>query len=103
PAAIERVREEAWPSAGTADELHDALLLTGFIRRDELTAEEAHWPALFDALVASGRAFDAGGYWLAVERFDEFGALIPQSYTPEIPERLRREWTLEDAARELTR
>jgi ATP-dependent Lhr-like helicase len=25
--AIERVREEAWPAANTADELHDALLL----------------------------------------------------------------------------
>ena len=103
PAAIERVREEAWPSADTADELHDALLLTGFIRRDELTAIEAGWPALFDALAAAGRAFDAGGFWIAVERFDEFSAVIPQAVTPEIPERLRRVWMREDAIRELTR
>jgi len=103
PAAIERVREEAWPSADTPDELHDALLLTGFIRRDELTADEAHWPGLFDALVANGRAFDANGFWLPVERFDEFSAVIPQPVTPEIPERLRKAWTREDAARELTR
>ncbi len=103
PAAIERVREEAWPSADTADELHDALLLTGFIRRDELTSDEAHWPALFDALVADGRAFDADGFWLTVERFDEFSAVVPQSFTPEIPARLRREWAQEDASRELTR
>src|SRR6185295_6514913 len=78
PAAIERVREEAWPTADTTDELHDALLLTGFIRRDELTADAPHWPALFDALVAAGRAFDAGGFWLAIERFDEFSAVVPQ-------------------------
>jgi ATP-dependent Lhr-like helicase len=103
PAAIERVREEAWPAADTADELHDALLLTGFIRRDELTADEAHWHELFAALVAAGRAVDANGFWLGVERFDEFSALIPQTVTPVIPERLRREWVLEDAARELTR
>src|SRR5437773_12178020 len=32
PAAIERVREEAWPAANTADELHDALLLAGSVR-----------------------------------------------------------------------
>ena len=31
PAAIERVRAEAWPEAQTADELHDALLGLGFI------------------------------------------------------------------------
>ena len=103
PAAIERVREEAWPSAGTADELHDALQLTGFIRRDELTVDEAAWPALFDALVAAGRAFDAGGFWVAIERFDEFNAVVAQPVAPPIPARLRREWTPEDALRELTR
>jgi ATP-dependent Lhr-like helicase len=103
PAAIERVREEAWPSAQTADELHDALLLTGFIRDSELTAEESHWSQLFDTLIANGRAFDAGGYWVSVERFDEFNAVMPQIHVPPIPERLRREWTREDALRELTR
>src|SRR5947199_387129 len=33
--AIERVREEAWPLVRSADELHDALVILGF-----LTAEE---------------------------------------------------------------
>src|SRR6185369_16415824 len=47
PAAIERVREEAWPSAETADELHDALLLTGFIEDAEL---EPHWHRLIQEL-----------------------------------------------------
>ncbi len=103
PAAIERVREEAWPSAETTDELHDALQLTGFIRRDELTADEAAWPALFGQLVAAGRAFDADGFWIAVERFDEFNAVVAQKTQPVIPERLRRPWTTEDAMRELTR
>jgi ATP-dependent Lhr-like helicase len=103
PAAIERVRDEAWPSAATADELHDALLLTGFIRRDELTPSEYEWPLLFEALVAAGRAFDAGGFWVALERFDEFNAVVPQALMPAIPERLRRQWTQEDAVRELTR
>ena len=100
PAAIERVMEEAWPAANTADELHDALLLAGFIRAQEASPG---WRPLFDELVAAGRAFDAKGFWISVERFDELNAVVPQSMTPSIPERLRKSWTREDAARELIR
>jgi len=100
PQAIARVREEAWPTADTADELHDALLLAGFIRAD---AAAPHWRPLFDQLVGAGRAFDANGFWISVERFDELNAVIPQKTAPEIPERLRKSWTPEDAARELIR
>ena len=99
-AAIGRVRADAWPAATTADELHDALLLAGYLRAGEAAPE---WRAPFDALVSAGRAFDAGGYWVAVERFEELSAVRPQSSRPVIPERLRREWTREDAMRELTR
>jgi ATP-dependent Lhr-like helicase len=31
PAAIERVREEAWPIASTPDEMYDALMVAGYI------------------------------------------------------------------------
>jgi ATP-dependent Lhr-like helicase len=99
-AAIERVREEAWPEASTADELHDALLLAGFIRAEEA---QAPWRALFDELLAAGRSVDAGGLWVSVERFDELNAVVPQIAIPAIPERLRKSWTPEDAARELVR
>src|SRR5882724_4889799 len=100
PAAIERVMEEAWPEANTADELHDALLLAGFIRATEAASG---WRALFDELVAAGRTCDAGGYWISVERFDELNAVVPQPAIPAIPERLRKSWAREDAARELVR
>ena len=100
PAAIERVREEAWPTANTADELHDALLLAGFIRSEEASPG---WRVLFDELVAAGRASDAGGHWISVERFDELNTIVPQSTMPAIPERLRKSWAREDAARELVR
>jgi len=99
-AAIARVREEAWPAANAADELHDALLLAGFVRAGEAAP---HWRALFGQLVASGRAFDASGFWVSVERFDELNAVLPQKVAPAIPERLRKSWTPEDAARELLR
>src|SRR6266702_1190097 len=100
PAAIERVREEAWPTANSADELHDALLLAGFIRATEASPG---WRTLFDELVTAERACDAGGYWISVERFDELNAIVSQSTIPAIPERLRKSWTREDAARELVR
>ncbi|MGB5080572.1 MAG: DEAD/DEAH box helicase [Burkholderiales bacterium] len=100
PAAIERVRDETRPVANTADELHDALLLAGFIRAEEASPG---WRALFDELVAAGRAFDAQGFWISVERFDELNAIVPQATIPVIPERLRKSWTREDAARELVR
>ena len=35
PAAIERVREEAWPEIQNADELHDTLLTSGFLTEAE--------------------------------------------------------------------
>jgi len=36
PEAIERVRTEAWPQASDADELHDALMLLGFVTEQEV-------------------------------------------------------------------
>src|SRR5437762_13616998 len=37
PAAIQRVREEAWPVASTADELYDALMVAGYLLDEEIT------------------------------------------------------------------
>jgi ATP-dependent Lhr-like helicase len=77
--AIERVRAEAWPEAEDADELHDALLTCGFLRADEL--KDARWPALLDALFASGRAAavstDAGTVLVSAERLPELRAVHP--------------------------
>ena len=115
PEAIQRVRDEAWPYANTADELHDALLLAGYIRNEEVISprppgegsgvreSQAHWPALLQELVAAGRVFHAGPFWVAVERFEELSAIVPQDKAPAIPERIRKSWTPEDAARELVR
>jgi ATP-dependent Lhr-like helicase len=105
PAAIARVREEAWPSATSADEMHDALLLAGFLLDGEVSARpgQTGWHAYLGELAAAGRAWNANGRWVAVERFQELNAVLPQAEAPAIPERLRKSWTREDAARELTR
>jgi ATP-dependent Lhr-like helicase len=54
PEAIARVRAEAWPDAGTPDELHDALLWLTFMT-DQERRSNAAWPVLMDSLVAEGR------------------------------------------------
>jgi ATP-dependent Lhr-like helicase len=66
PAAIERVRQEAWPVANTADEMYDALMVAGYIRQAELAP---HWPALIEQL--GERVVKKGDALLAHERKDD--------------------------------
>jgi ATP-dependent helicase Lhr and Lhr-like helicase len=63
PAAIQRVREEAWPVANSADEMYDALMVAGYIKESELAP---HWPALI--LELGERVVRRDDAWLAYER-----------------------------------
>jgi ATP-dependent Lhr-like helicase len=63
PAAIERVREEAWPRPADAEEVHEALLWMGYA-----TAEEAApWREWIDTLASAGRVVREGDRWFAAE------------------------------------
>src|SRR2546422_764480 len=66
PAAIQRVREEAWPVANTADELYDALMVAGYLLDEEITPR---WRELLGEL--GPRAVKRDGRWHAVERKDD--------------------------------
>jgi len=66
PAAIQRVREEAWPVANTADEMYDALMVAGYIEQGELAA---HWPSLLAEL--GERVVRKADRWFALERRDD--------------------------------
>jgi ATP-dependent Lhr-like helicase len=106
-AAIDRVREEAWPEAENADELHDALLTAGFIRSDEASAG---WQPLFDELVSKGRAYVVDSkFWVAVERVPELLAVFQDTHVRPafnrgvIPGVTDQPWSGEDALRELIR
>src|SRR5205823_13548260 len=46
-AAIERVRQEAWPIANTPDEMYDALMVAGYVKESELSP---HWRSLLEQL-----------------------------------------------------
>jgi len=82
PEAIRRVREEAWPDAASADELHDALLWLTFLTEAEVE-RDALWPALVATLVAQRRVTRVGGtgarLWVTAERLPLFTALYPDA------------------------
>jgi ATP-dependent Lhr-like helicase len=85
--AIEAVKEEAWPQVVSGDELHDALVLGGFLTEEEGRRGDgsAGWRAHFESLVASGRAAvlsasGGRGFWVAAERLDEMRELHPEGH-----------------------
>jgi ATP-dependent Lhr-like helicase len=67
--AIDRVRAEAWPEVQDADELHDALIISGFLRVDEITTE---WQPLLAELISDRRVqLLHDNFWVAAERVGE--------------------------------
>jgi ATP-dependent Lhr-like helicase len=85
PAAIERVRDEAWPEIRDADELHDALLTSGFLTEVEGISgrDGVSWSGYFRDLVEAGRADRvelAKGQviWVAMERLPEVRGAVGQ-------------------------
>jgi ATP-dependent Lhr-like helicase len=81
PAAIDRVRSEAWPEAANADELHDALMILGLITADEGTMNG--WSEFLETLIADRRATvleaGTGRLWVAAERLPDILAILPEA------------------------
>ncbi|MEZ4586754.1 MAG: DEAD/DEAH box helicase [Gemmatimonadales bacterium] len=75
--AIARVRDEAWPEVEHADELHDALVVSGFLTDREGSAGRngVSWLPFFEELLADGRAVRVGDLWVAAERAAEARAV----------------------------
>ncbi len=61
PQAIEAVRAEAFPDARDADELHDALMVAGFLTRRELLRVSERCDGLLASLSATGRVAELDG------------------------------------------
>jgi ATP-dependent Lhr-like helicase len=116
-AAIDRVREEAWPQVENADELHDLLVELGFITETEGAAWQKYFielqtdrrAAVLDAgsALAGGEAATSGPLWIAAERLPQLQAIFPEaSCEPTIaaPESLAHTtWSFEDALVEILR
>jgi ATP-dependent Lhr-like helicase len=117
PEAIRSVRDEAWPDASNADELHDALMTLGVVTQAE--GEHSHWTLLFEQLVAAKRATaltpcpvergrDAvGAFWIAAECLPMILAIYPNaSIAPDVAapaQYTQRSWERDAAIVELIR
>ena len=94
--AIARAKSEAWPQASTADELHDALVVLGFVTAAEAGEETGEkrefdfgWSHLFAELTRDRRAtalqLGTQVLWVAAERLAEFAARFGElEMTPRI-------------------
>lgn len=109
PAAIARVREEAWPDASTADQLHDALLWLTFMTAEEVE-REATWPKLCHELVVQRRVtrltVGKSDVLVATERVPYFQAMFPNAqFEPAIvvPAAYAVERERDEAVREIVR
>lgn len=114
PAAIDAVREEAWPQARDADEMHEALTGLGALAEEE-AARHAGWLDWLPSLAEGGRAtrlsITANGaparLWTATETLPQLRALYPDAVCEPavaVPaEYAGVEWARESALRELLR
>jgi ATP-dependent Lhr-like helicase len=109
-AAIDLVREQAWPDPENADELHDALLVMNACGAERAAGDvgRAAWQGEFEKLVSSGRATVMDGrLWVAAERVPMVQAAFPgAAFEPAVtpPEReCAKSWSREEAIRELVR
>jgi len=77
PAAIDQVRQEAWPDVRDSDELHD--VLQTLVALPETVGDD--WREHFANLAASGRAgrasTDEHAFWVATERKQAFEQIYP--------------------------
>ncbi len=101
--AVQKVKEEAWPHATTADELHDALMVLGFISDEEGAAQG--WLQFMRSLQQQQRStlvkFASGqSLWVAAERLNLFLTLFSKiTLAPDIKP---TESVFEDKATALT-
>ena len=107
--AIAKVRDEIWPDARNADELHAALLGLGFLSESEVAASPA-WQGFIEELARASRATRLAlgrmSVFVAAERLPEFEAVFPAAQRRpmlEAPAEYRKDWSREAAIVEILR
>jgi ATP-dependent Lhr-like helicase len=108
--AIASVREEAWPEARNADEMHEALVQLGAVTDAEVRGNPT-WAKLLSTLAKDARATSLStgkvSLWIAAERLPAWRAVHPQAtLTPAIAapaDYAAQAWTAESALIDLVR
>jgi ATP-dependent helicase Lhr and Lhr-like helicase len=108
PDAIKAVRDEAWPQAINADELHDAMMTLGLVTQDEVA--QHRWQLLLDSLVTTKRATEIRvanhHYWVTAESLPMIRAIYTAGEIAPIittPTSYQRNWERDAAIVELIR
>ena len=117
PESIKHVKNEAWPQAKSADELHYALSIYGYITSTEIINNE--WGHILELLRFDSRAFciittnckkvdnDDKRIWIATERFAQFRTIFPHienTFEYNIPDFISNQnWSFEEALKEIIR
>jgi ATP-dependent Lhr-like helicase len=107
PAAIEQIREEAWPVVRDQEELHGSLLTLGALP----ASEGREWKRFFESLASENRAGlwmrdGLPSLWVAAERWTMVSAACPGGKgepQPALPEALRKTFEEQDAVLALVR
>ncbi len=113
-AAIQTVKLEAWPQVSNADELHDALVLAGFLTEEEGKMGDGlnGWEEQFRELILENRATvlplpNQKNLWIAAERIPQLKVISPYGqYMPDVvlPDRLKeKKWDAGQALVEIIR
>lgn len=94
PAAIQKVKEEVWPRVRNADELYEALMVSGFLTEYEISGKNDldSYQIFLTELINESRATKIripgvdSYFWVAVERLPEFLKVFHKGVQePEIP------------------
>jgi ATP-dependent Lhr-like helicase len=108
--AITSVREEAWPQARSADEMHEALVGLGCVTDEEVEANPG-WSGWLASLAQQRRATrlqaaPGKSLWVPIERLRSLQVLYPEAATEPvlvIPEEFAVDWSSDDALMDLIR
>ena len=108
--AIDAVRDQAWPSVRSVDEMHDALMTLSCVGSEEAAALP-EWPILLDALARQGRATCLSvapdtDLWVPLERLPVFQSVFPAAHGQPpltVPARFQREFDPDEALVEIVR
>jgi len=105
PQAIEQVRRDIRPEPRDYDEMHDALLGSGYFISGEMVSDRQ---SLLDGLLEQGRCCRMEErLWIAAEHWPRWQAVFPQTTpapSPNLPENIRNEsWDFATALIEIVR
>jgi ATP-dependent Lhr-like helicase len=107
PDAVAKVRAEAWPDTGTPDDLHDALMLLGFMTGTEGAAAGQQLESLCRENRATVLSHCGQSYWTCAERLPQlravFGDAAMQPVIAAAGSAAQRDWDGDEALRELVR